>query len=107
MSDRVKLARETAARTKPRFIEIKSERRTKLRRTNDWLFIEIPRERGGGTKCCSPRSSSRQCVAGRQSNSINLGLSGSLPQMSDPVHCNQCSQELIEIDNREQHLVAA
>ena len=48
MSDRVKLARKLAARTGPRFIEIKPERRSKLRRTNDWLFIEIPRERGGG-----------------------------------------------------------
>jgi hypothetical protein len=48
MSDLVKLAREIAARTEPRFIEIKPERRTKLRRTNNWLFIEIPRERGGG-----------------------------------------------------------
>ena len=47
MSDLVKLAREIAARTEPRFIEIKPERRTKLRRTNNWLFIEIPRERGG------------------------------------------------------------
>ena len=43
------LAREIAARTEPRFIEIKPERRSsKLRRTNDWTFIEIPRERGGG-----------------------------------------------------------
>jgi len=48
MSDLVKLAREIAARTEPRFIEIKPERRTKLRRTNNWLFIEIRRERGGG-----------------------------------------------------------
>lgn len=48
MSDRVKLAREIAARSEPRFIEIKPEPRTKLRRTNNWLFIEIPRERGGG-----------------------------------------------------------
>jgi hypothetical protein len=48
MSDRVKLAREVAARTEPRFVEIEPERRTKLRRTNDWLFIEIQRERGGG-----------------------------------------------------------
>ncbi len=48
MSDLVKLAREIAARTEPRFIEIKPKRRTKLRRTNNWLFIEIPRERGGG-----------------------------------------------------------
>jgi hypothetical protein len=47
MSDRVKLAREIAARSEPRFIEIKPEPRTKLRRTNDWLFIEIARERGG------------------------------------------------------------
>jgi hypothetical protein len=42
----VKLAHEIATRTKPRFIEIKPELRTKLRRTNDWLFIEI--RRGGG-----------------------------------------------------------
>jgi hypothetical protein len=48
MSDRVKLAREIAARTEPRFIEIKPERRSKLRRTNNLVFIEIPRERGGG-----------------------------------------------------------
>ena len=48
MSDRVKLARQIAARSEPRFIEIKPEPRTRLRRTNDWLFIEIPRERGGG-----------------------------------------------------------
>jgi hypothetical protein len=48
MSDRVKLAREIAARSEPRFIEIKPEPRTRLRRTNDWLFVEIPRERGGG-----------------------------------------------------------
>ena len=48
MSDRVKLAREIAARTEPHFIEIKPQRRTTFRRTNDWLFIEIPRERRGG-----------------------------------------------------------
>ena len=48
MSDRVKLAREIAARTEPRFIEIKPEPRTRLRRTNNRDFIEIPRERGGG-----------------------------------------------------------
>jgi hypothetical protein len=37
MSDRVKLAREIAARTEPRFIEIKPEPRTKLRRCcNAW-----------------------------------------------------------------------
>jgi hypothetical protein len=35
MSDRVKLAREIAARTEPRFIDIKPERRSKLRRTNN------------------------------------------------------------------------
>jgi hypothetical protein len=46
MSHRVKLAREIAACTEPRFIGIKPEPRTKLRRTNDWLFIEIGRERG-------------------------------------------------------------
>ena len=44
MSDRVKLAREIAARTEPRFIEIKPEPRRKLRPT----FIEIPLQRGGG-----------------------------------------------------------
>ena len=48
MSDRVKLAREIAARTEPRFIDIKPERRSKLRRTNNRDFIDIPRERGGG-----------------------------------------------------------
>jgi hypothetical protein len=37
-----------AARSEARFIDIKPEPRTKLRRTNNWLFIEIPRERGGG-----------------------------------------------------------
>ena len=44
MSDRLELAREIAARTEPRFIEIKPEPRRKLRAT----FIEIPRQRGGG-----------------------------------------------------------
>ena len=44
MSDRVKLAREIAARTEPRFIEIKPEPRRKVRAT----FIEIPPQRGGG-----------------------------------------------------------
>jgi hypothetical protein len=43
MSDRVKLAREIAARTEPRFIEVKPEPR-RVRAT----FIEIPRQRGGG-----------------------------------------------------------
>jgi hypothetical protein len=43
MSDRVKLAREIAARTEPRFIEIKPEPR---RRTRG--FVDIPRQRGGG-----------------------------------------------------------
>ena len=44
MSDRVKFAREIAARTEPRFIEIKPEPRRKVRAT----FVEIPRQRGGG-----------------------------------------------------------
>jgi len=44
MSDRIKLAREIAARTEPRFIEIKPEPRRKVSAT----FIEIPRQRGGG-----------------------------------------------------------
>jgi hypothetical protein len=43
-----KLAREIAARSEPRFIEIEPERRTTLRRTNDRLFIEVQRDRGGG-----------------------------------------------------------
>jgi hypothetical protein len=55
MSDRVKLAREIAARTEPRFIEIKPEPRRKARRLSA-TFIEIPRERGGG-KVPSPRKS--------------------------------------------------
>ena len=45
ISDRVKLAREIAARTEPRFIEIKPEPR---RRTRASSFAEIPRQRGGG-----------------------------------------------------------
>ena len=44
MSDRVRLAREIAARTEPRFIEI-SPSDDEVRRT---IFIEIQRERGGG-----------------------------------------------------------
>ena len=43
MSDRVKLAREIAARTEPRFIEIKPEPRRKVRA----IFIEVPRKRAG------------------------------------------------------------
>jgi hypothetical protein len=45
MSDRLKLAREIAARTTPRFIEIKPEPRA-----GDGCVevIEIKRERGGG-----------------------------------------------------------
>jgi hypothetical protein len=46
MSDRVKLARGIAARTQPRFIEIKPEPRPKARLNA--TFIEIQRERGGG-----------------------------------------------------------
>jgi hypothetical protein len=46
MSDRKALAREIAARTKPRFIEIKPERRTREYKAT--RFIEIPRERRGG-----------------------------------------------------------
>ena len=43
MSDRVKLAREIAARTEPRFIEIKPEPR-RIRRG----FVETSPARGGG-----------------------------------------------------------
>ena len=39
MIDRVKLAREIAARTEPRFIEIEPEPRTNLRRTSSRTFI--------------------------------------------------------------------
>jgi hypothetical protein len=46
MSDRKALAREIAARTKPRFIEIKPERRTRAHKAT--RFIEIPRERRSG-----------------------------------------------------------
>ena len=45
MSDRLALARAIAARTEPRFLEIKPERRRKLARGG---FIEVPRQRGGG-----------------------------------------------------------
>ena len=45
MSDRLKLAREIAARIEPRFIEIRPEPR---RRTRASSFVEIPRQRGGG-----------------------------------------------------------
>ena len=48
MSDRVKLAREIAARTTTRFIEIKREPRRLARGTTAAHFIEIKRERGGG-----------------------------------------------------------
>ena len=46
MSDRAKLAREIAARTEPRFIEIKPEPRRRGRMSA--TFIEIPHQRGGG-----------------------------------------------------------
>jgi hypothetical protein len=42
----LKLARETAARTESRFIEIKPEPRRGVRMSA--TFIEIPRKRGGG-----------------------------------------------------------
>ena len=45
MSDRVKLAREIAARTEPRFIEIEPTRGKPRVSTR---FMEIPRQRGGG-----------------------------------------------------------
>lgn len=45
MSDRLKRAREIAARTEPRFIEIKTEPRRKARLSA--TFIEIPSQRGG------------------------------------------------------------
>jgi len=46
MSDRKVLAREIAARSKPRFIEIKPEPRRKLPLTK--RTIEVPRERRSG-----------------------------------------------------------
>jgi hypothetical protein len=42
MSDRLKLVRDIAARTEPRFIEIKPEPRRKA------TLIKTPRQRGGG-----------------------------------------------------------
>ena len=45
MSDRVKLARAIAARTEPRFIEIKPAPRRKAHVAKEARFIEIPRER--------------------------------------------------------------
>jgi len=53
MSNRLKLAREIAARTEPRFIEIKPEPRRKLTRK----FVDIPRERRSGKS--SPKSNAR------------------------------------------------
>ena len=44
VSDRVKLAREITARTKPRFLEIKPEPRRIRKR-----FVETSPSRGGGT----------------------------------------------------------
>ena len=58
MSDRLKLAREIAARTELRFIEIKPEPRRKVSAT----FIEVPRQRGGG-RVPSPKLSLLPCVA--------------------------------------------
>ena len=58
MSDRVKLAREIAARTKPRFIDTKPKRPQTLEECkalaraiaarSEPRFIQIARERGGG-----------------------------------------------------------
>jgi hypothetical protein len=57
MSDRVKLAREIAARTKPRFIDTNPKPKTleerlalarEIAARTPPKFIEIPRERGGG-----------------------------------------------------------
>ena len=44
MSDRIKLAREIAARTEPRFLEIRPEPRRIRKR-----FVETSPSRGGGT----------------------------------------------------------
>ncbi|MGE5261413.1 MAG: hypothetical protein ACM3MH_11115 [Actinomycetota bacterium] len=58
MSDRVKLAREIAARTKPRFIDTNPKRPQTVEEceaiaraiaaSSEPRFIHIPRERGGG-----------------------------------------------------------
>ena len=48
MSDRKALAREIAARTKPRFIEIKPEPRRKVSRPSSRRFVEIARQRRSG-----------------------------------------------------------
>jgi hypothetical protein len=44
MSDRKALAREIAGRSKPRFIEIKPELRSKVSRPSSRRFVEIARE---------------------------------------------------------------
>jgi hypothetical protein len=57
MSDRVKLAREIAARTEPRFVDTNPKPKTleerlalarEIAARTPPRFIEIPRERGGG-----------------------------------------------------------
>jgi hypothetical protein len=48
MSDRKALARAIAARSKPRFIEIKPEPRSKVSRSSSGRLVEIPRERRKG-----------------------------------------------------------
>ena len=50
MSDRKALAREIAARSKPRFIEIKPEPRSKVSRPSSRRFMGIPRERRSGVR---------------------------------------------------------
>jgi len=59
LCDRLKLAREIAARTEPRFIEIEPEPRRKVSATS----IEIPRQRGGGRVPFTEAERSQLCVA--------------------------------------------
>jgi hypothetical protein len=50
MSDCKALAREIAGRSKPRFIEIKPELRSKVSRPSSRRFVEIARERRSGDR---------------------------------------------------------
>jgi hypothetical protein len=62
MSDRKALAREIAARTKPRFIEIKPEPRRKVSRPSSRRFVEIPRERRSGVPFTARRPDRSQPI---------------------------------------------
>ena len=63
MSDPVKLAREIAARSKPRFIEIEPERERSFAGRLTGCSSTF-RASAAAAGCPSPRSSWRRCVAG-------------------------------------------